>query len=244
MGSWLPTWPAEATAPIIVCLPPAGGDTSAFHSWRRARTDIHVVPAELPGHRVRLHESPFDSVADMAASLAEELRGVAVERIWLLGTSLGAIVAFETARALRDCNVIAGVTVVSCPGPGLMSERLGVGRLARGTLEAFRQLGGNSEATLSPDLVRVFLPSWRADMRAGRTYAGPADDEPLAVPIHVVRGDRDHFVIQDDVRDWAARTILPTHEVVSGQHFVWDRVPPPWLTALVDSGSPSEFDAR
>lgn len=229
MNPWLPTWPSATRHPVVVCLPAAGGDTSSFYAWRRASEDLHVVPLELPGHTGRLREVPLDSVAAMADGLMAALVAQRAREVTLVGTSLGAIVAYETAcRSGRD-GPVAGVVAVSCPGPSRLVERLRPRGVARSAVTSMFRLRGVPTPQLPPELVGLRLDAWRADMRAARGYRCDAV-RLLPVPVHLVVGRADPLLEEEDIGDWARTSDRFSHETVPGGHFHWSADPPTWLT--------------
>ncbi|HXO19767.1 MAG TPA: condensation domain-containing protein, partial [Thermoanaerobaculia bacterium] len=85
--------------PPFFCVHPAGGDVLCFHPLsRRLGTDQPFYG--LQSHGLEAGEEPFTRVEEMAGHYAGLLRRTAAGPYFLGGWSLGAAVAFETARQL------------------------------------------------------------------------------------------------------------------------------------------------
>jgi medium-chain acyl-[acyl-carrier-protein] hydrolase len=86
----------------LFCFPYAGAGASMFHRWPDAlRSDVEVLPVQLPGRETRYREPLHRRIEPLAAALATAL-GPALDRPFaFFGYSLGGLLAFETARELR-----------------------------------------------------------------------------------------------------------------------------------------------
>ncbi|MDT0452828.1 thioesterase II family protein [Streptomyces hesseae] len=218
---------APQDGPRLVCFPHAGGAASAFVPLSRTLgAAVDVVAVQYPGRQDRHQEPPVDDIARLADRLAEEMSALDDQRPFaFFGHSMGAVLAYETARRLEQR---------SAPGP----ERLflsGRGAPAAApsphdqvrtdahVLAAIRRLGGTTGGVFQdPDLLAMVMPALRADYRAIGTYAW-TPGAPLNVPFTVLIGDNDPVVTVEEASDWrgfsAARTDL---RVFSGGHFYLD----------------------
>ncbi|AZQ72791.1 thioesterase [Streptomyces luteoverticillatus] len=218
---------APQDGPRLVCFPHAGGAASAFVPLSRTLAPaVDVVAVQYPGRQDRHQEPPVDDIARLADRLAEEMSALDDRRPFaFLGHSMGAVLAYETARRLEQR---------SAPGP----ERLflsGRGaptaapsphdqvRTDAHVLSAIRRLGGTTGGVFQdPDLLAMVMPALRADYRAIGAYAW-TPGAPLNVPFTVLIGDNDPVVTVEEASDWrgfsAARTDV---HVFSGGHFYLD----------------------
>lgn len=95
----------EATLQLV-CLPQAGGNAWTYRQWaERLPATIELLAVQYPGHGDRLGEEPrrdFDTLlSGITGHLAPEL-----DRPYaLFGHSMGALLAFETGRALQAMDV-------------------------------------------------------------------------------------------------------------------------------------------
>ena len=96
---WFPI--VRGDAPRLFCLPFAGAGVWPFRRWAEQLPDVSLVPVLLPGREMRLHEKPFESMAALIAALEREIAPLLARPFALYGHSMGAVIAFELARALR-----------------------------------------------------------------------------------------------------------------------------------------------
>ncbi|MEU9371058.1 alpha-hydroxy-acid oxidizing protein [Streptomyces avermitilis] len=206
----------------LVCFPHAGGNARAFSALSAALPDdieVHVV--QYPGRHERRGEPCAEGIEDLAAEAAAALAGYDDRPLFLLGQSMGALVAFETARRLRGRAAVTRLFASAARPPSedwgepdldaLADERI-VGEL--------RRLGGVPEPVLNePELVDEALRQLRSDVRALRRYRC-ADGAAVAAPLTVVVGSGDPKNSVSQMRDWAQHT-TGGHvvETLQGGHF-------------------------
>lgn len=217
---------AASDGPRLVCFPHAGGSATAFRDLSRAMpSGFDVMSVQYPGRQDRYREPPFTSLSRLIEAVAEEL---ALELAKdggrpyaLFGHSMGALVAFETARLLARGGL---------PGP----QRLFLsGRSAPDTeslpyhlfddadvLADVRRLGGTAQAMLDdPDILELVMPALRADYWAIGSYDW-LGGEPLEVAVTVLTGDADPMMTVQDARTWRAHTTGDFDvKVFPGGHF-------------------------
>jgi surfactin synthase thioesterase subunit len=217
---------AAGDGPRLVCFPHAGGSATAFKDLAHALpADFDVVCVQYPGRQDRYCEEPFTALAPLAGAVAEELtRELAADGgrpYALFGHSMGALVAFETARLLAQGEL---------PGPQrlFLSGRGGPDTDSlpyhlyddADVLADVRRLGGTEQTMLDdPDILELVLPALRADYRALGTYRWRGG-EPLAAPVTALTGDSDPMMTVQDARTWRAHTTGDfALKVFPGGHF-------------------------
>ncbi|MBJ6641877.1 thioesterase II family protein [Streptomyces sp. BSE7-9] len=213
--------------PRLVCFPHAGGSATAYTQLARALpADFDVVAVQYPGRQDRYDEAPFTALDPLVGAVAEELaRELAAEPgrpYALFGHSMGALVAFETARRLRTAGLPAPERLfLSGRGAPDVGKSAHYGRYDDAdVLAEVRRLGGTDQAMLdNPDLLELVLPALRADYRALASYSWRAE-EPLATSITALIGDRDPMVAVREARTWREHTRGDfALKVFSGGHF-------------------------
>ncbi|MER7930156.1 thioesterase domain-containing protein [Streptomyces sp. NPDC096057] len=228
----------------LVCFPQAGGGTFAYRPWMAMLApDIDVLPVALPGRDHRYNEPPYTDLAQLARAVAEGLRPTLLDRehhvpYAFFGHSLGAVLAYETARILSDAHHPPALLIASgsapphraaatrthhtLPDDEFLAEVVGLGGVPRAVLD-------------EPELVQVMLPVLRADFTAAETYAHTAGP-PLDCPVAVYTGDRDTSVPRAHLTEWDQVTnIRPVrHRSFAGDHFYLDDARRPLLRALRD----------
>ncbi|MEG2798037.1 MAG: alpha/beta fold hydrolase, partial [Pseudomonas sp.] len=86
----------------LFCLPYSGASAMVYARWRRVLPEwLQVCPLELPGRGMPLQRD----IKALAAQLAEEISRDLSGPYALFGHSLGGLLAFELAHALRARNV-------------------------------------------------------------------------------------------------------------------------------------------
>lgn len=197
-------------APLLFCLPYAGGDVSAFWAWRQAfegRFDVRVV--NLPGRDGRVADHGALDTGPIAAAIAAHLAAAAAGPYAIYGHSMGARLAFEVVRELRR---------LGAPAP----ERFYVGAahppdrqetLARWTSltdedlveELIHRLGAPTELRAQPEVKALLVPALRTDMAWLRTYRFTRQ-EPIPSPIVAFAGAHDREVTDPTMLGWARHT--------------------------------------
>src|SRR5947199_1503795 len=114
----------DSSRPTIVLLHGAGFDhtTWALQSRWFAHHGYGVLAPDLPGHG-RSNGAPLSTIAEMADWTAALLDAAGVDKAWLLGHSMGSLVALETA-ARHPAKVSAlgliGTAATMTVGPDLL----------------------------------------------------------------------------------------------------------------------------
>src|SRR5215813_8499488 len=94
--------PSPTARMRLFCLPFAGAGASAYSTWQvDFHDDIEVCAVELPGRNTRSQEPPICRAGPLAAQIVRDLAPYLDLPFAVFGHSLGAILAFELARALR-----------------------------------------------------------------------------------------------------------------------------------------------
>lgn len=213
--------------PRLLCLPHAGGSAVMFSRWRSRFADrATVTPVELPGHGGRRTEPLVRDTGELVARLADELTATADGPYVLYGHSFGALVAFELAHRLAGSAagaplalVVSGRNAPSIPHPRAALHDAPTDELLRGLRTLQGTLPGVDH---SPELLEIFLPPLRADLRMAETYRRP-ELPPLSCPVQVVAGDLDPLVDDAGLAGWQQETVGPCRvERVRGGHMMLD----------------------
>ncbi|MFF3246807.1 thioesterase II family protein [Streptomyces sp. NPDC002870] len=209
--------------PRLICFPHAGGAASSYAGlWRLLSPHLDVLMVQYPGRQDRRRETPERDITALAGRIAEHLMAGADRPYAFFGHSMGAVVAYETARALRERDAAAPLRLIlsgrSAPGP--RPDRHDMLDGDQSILAAVRALGGTDSAVLDdPELVAMALPALRADYGALASY-GWQPGPPLNSPISVFVGDADPVVPIATVAGWGEHTSLDCEvRVFPGGHF-------------------------
>ena len=88
----------------LVCFPNAGAGMLMFRGWPDALPWAEVAFAHLPGRDGRRDDPIPSSIQAVADPLAHALLGLPPLPTVLFGHSMGALIAFETARRLQTAT--------------------------------------------------------------------------------------------------------------------------------------------
>jgi len=192
----------------LFCFPYAGGTPSVFRDWcHQLSTEVEVVSILLPGRGLRLREPPHREMAplvrDVSAAIARKL-----ERPFaFFGHSMGALVAFEVAHALR-ARALPGPSLLfvsGCRAPHLHGTQRTHELPETGLIEAVRRLGGLGKEGGESDLLQRKLPLLRADLAVCERYQ-VGSHEPLTCPITACGAVDDPIVSAESIEPWGEYT--------------------------------------
>ncbi|GAA2356911.1 thioesterase [Catellatospora methionotrophica] len=209
-------WSASTdTGTALVCVPWAGAGAGPFRSWGRVVTTAAVHGVRIAGRENRRHEPAPATLCGLAAGLAAELAALPWPRVALFGHCSGALVAFETARALRGLDRAPELTAL------IVASQLPPADVAGDSVDIDRDQDRYvpDELREEPELVELLRPVVAADMRlvAGYRYAPAA---PLTVPLTVLYGSADGRLDRAAVDGWRHETTAATdvREIAGAGH--------------------------
>lgn len=196
----------------LFCLPYAGVGTSRFRAWPELVPPwVEVCPIQLPGREERLHEPAFDAVEPLIDALAQVLQGYLDRPFAIFGCSLGAVLAFELARALRDRRGLtpAHLFVAACAAPqrlNRMQDNLSALLSKEGagpeTIALLRSLGIlAAPAVTDAEMLAAVWPTLRADVSLLTRYTC-REITPLESPITAFGGVEDRGIGREDLAAW------------------------------------------
>ncbi|WP_410677162.1 alpha-hydroxy-acid oxidizing protein [Amycolatopsis sp. cmx-4-68] len=211
------------SAARLVCFPHGAGSARAFEGLSGALPEyIELLAVQYPGREDRRGEPFAEDIAALAAGAADALAPYADRPLFLLGHSMGALVAFEAARLMQhDPTLVARLFVSAARPPSVDWEEPDLDRTPDEVIaDGLRQLGGVPEVMLrDQDFLTEVLRIARADCRLVRAYRC-SPEIALKTPLTVLVADADPKNSVDRVRGWSRHTSAEhSTETHSGGHF-------------------------
>jgi medium-chain acyl-[acyl-carrier-protein] hydrolase len=208
----------------LFCFPYAGGGASIYRFWpERLPPEIEVCAIQLPGRENRYNELPIDKLSSLVDALADVLYPYLDLPFAFFGHSLGSLISFELARRLRrqkaPCPVklfVSGRRAPQIPNPDPPIHQLPDAEF----IEELRRLNGTPKAVLAnPELMEVFLPLLRSDIRLCETYVYN-HEASLDCPISAFGGLEDEEASREELAAWSDQTRSRFRmQMFPGDHF-------------------------
>lgn len=229
---WLSRFaPRPAAALRLFCFSHAGGGAAVFRPWALdLPVELEVVAVLLPGREHRLREKPLESMAALLQALLPALVPALDRPFAFFGHSMGALVAFEAARALQARGepvparlLLSGRRAPHLPEPeaplhGLDDDAF-VAEIDR------RYRGIPPEVMQHDDLRELLLPALRADIALIETHQHDGGAR-FAGPITALGGEADLRAAQGPLQAWQQHTHHPLRlRQYAGGHFYFNEPP-------------------
>jgi surfactin synthase thioesterase subunit len=206
--AWLRYGPSDATVRLI-CLPHAGAGAASFARWLWLFPPaIAPVRVQLPGREDAAAEPPLRRVRDAVGGLLPRLTHEIDTPVALYGHSMGALIAFELARALREAGIPAVHLFISGRrAPHRAASKPSIHRLPDDAFAAaVEAMGGAAGAGgRSPAFRRYILRLLKADLELSEEYTY-RQEPPLHCPITAFYGTADPVVDLAEVEAWRDQT--------------------------------------
>jgi len=221
----------------LFCFPYAGGGQPIFRRWQEGTLEnVEVHPVELPGRGRQLSTPAARRIHALVDAVLDGIGPLVGRRFAFFGHSMGALLSFEVARALRARHGVEPVAlyVAAQPAPHLPSRQQLVHGLSDAALRAeLRRIGGTPPEVLANDeFMALLLPTLRADFEACETYSY-SESELLHCPIVAYGGSEDSEVTEEHLWAWAELTTGAfALAMLPGGHFFVDENRQVLLAAL------------
>ncbi len=216
--------PRDTPKVRLFCLPFAGGGASTYRLWPTVLPSwIEVCPIQLPGREDRYREPAFTNTIGISRAIARELTPYLDRPFSFFGHSMGALLSFEVARALRHSGSPSpdALFLAAYPAPHEAVARRQIHHLPDDEFIAeMRRMAGTPDAVLrNADLMAFMLPVLRADFHACDTYTHP-EEPPLDVPFFLFGGSDDGEVAPQALEGWRQHTTaMFVRQTLPGTHF-------------------------
>lgn len=211
-GGWIEfSQPCPDARLKLYCFPYAGGAAQAYRLWHREiPPDVQVCPIQPPGRWSRLREPPLRRMEPLVQAVTDALVPTMDRPFALFGHSLGGLVAFEVARALRrrggpfpEHLFVSGRRAPHLGNPHAPMDGSSDDEFVR--LMQDRYGGIPEEVLASRELLQILLPAIRADMEVYDHYSF-VDEPPLELPVTVYGGEADRTTPRAELELWSGQT--------------------------------------
>lgn len=203
----------------LLCFPHAGAGASSMNGWASLLpSGIELIRVQLPGREDRAREAPMTRLSQIVDGLIDEVDALLDKPLAFYGHCLGALIAFEVARALRrrGCSLPVGLFV-----SGRRPPQAGTGtRLfdlpEPQLIEELEHMGASSPLLTDKRWRQYYIANVRNDLEIADTYQYRPEPS-LACPIALLIGDSDPL---PRIPGWGRQTIAQYEEsTFSGGHF-------------------------
>lgn len=208
----------------LFCFPHAGGSASFYNDWiGHLEGGAWVCPIQLPGRENRIAEEAYVDMELLVSDLMEEILQLADGNTVFFGHSMGAKIAYETAKALEKQGTVIGGMIVSGSGaPEVPPKKIIYGLPDPQFKAEIRRLSGTPREVLeNEDWMNFFVPMLRADFTLDETYA-PKECFPLHCPIAAWGGETDTEALREEIALWKSYTYMEAAfalKLFPGGHF-------------------------
>ncbi|MCH4092495.1 thioesterase II family protein [Acetobacter sp.] len=224
----------ESSRLKLICFPYAGGSAGVFRNWADNFPEkISVYGVNLPGREENIGNSCLDDLIEIAENVSNSLENEDGDSSVFFGHSMGALVAWATARELRRRKqplplqlFVSGMNAPSVPrdkfshlGDDEFIQKLL--EMSEGSPEVADKINIIKE---EPELVEIMIPVVRSDIHAVDTYRY-TDETPLACPIFSFYGSVDSQTTPEGIAAWRKETqcSFGMQEFNGGHFFLHDR---------------------
>lgn len=209
----------------LFCFTYAGASVQAFINWNTYVPDfIEVIGFELPGHGRRLVESaPCRTSQEAAKYIADTLEPVLDRPYALFGHCLGAVLAYEATRILKDRGVRQPIHLLASGARGPHCG-IPIGNVKHMNDDQFidhfnRVYGASMDILRSPQLGPLVLPVVKADAYMTQEYCY-SPGAPVDYDITAIAGEKDPDITTEQMQAWRQHTIgKVTCQFYPGNHF-------------------------
>lgn len=209
-----------------------------LHSWLNGLPDkVDLCPIHLPGREKRRLELPFVRMDLLIRALCGALEPYLDIPFALFGHSVGALMAFETARELRRRGLGTParlfVSAHAAPQVPRFAEPIHCLPETEFVEALIKQYDAIPSIILADrGLMEMFIPVLRADLEILETYTY-RPESPLACPISAFGGVLDSTVATSQLEAWQHQTASSFRlRMFRGKHFFLKESRPQVLSAI------------
>jgi medium-chain acyl-[acyl-carrier-protein] hydrolase len=209
----------------LFCFPHAGAGSVIYRDWFGAFPEhFDVCAIEPPGRLARRRERSIGEVGEFTKALELALDPYLDMPFAFVGYSLGSLMAFELARALRRHRKLepAHLIVAAHKAPQMPRRQTPIsGEPKHAFVRELERRYGPFEPVIKadPEMLDMVVDIMRIDLAMLENYQYQAE-APLACPILAIGGSEDVSLIPAELEGWGAQTAAAFRtEWFPGGHF-------------------------
>ncbi|MGS0897336.1 thioesterase II family protein [Burkholderia stagnalis] len=212
----------------LFCLPYAGGSAAVYRRWQAGSPEwLKIVPLHMPGRAQRQAMKPIHQWQPLVDLLLDDVRTHLDQPFAIFGHSMGALIGFELAHAIRDrydrTPVWFGAS--ACRAPSRRERELHWLSCPEAEfLDEVRSLKGMPDELIdNREFMQLVLPFLRADFHLCGSYEY-VRRTPLACPLLAIGGTEDEEIAANplDLDAWKTETsgAFERKDVAAGHFFI------------------------
>jgi medium-chain acyl-[acyl-carrier-protein] hydrolase len=207
----------------LFCFPYAGAGASVYQPWKTMLPQgVELCAIQMPGREVRISERPITEWPSLIRQLESAILPWLDCPFAFFGHSLGALVAFELAGALRRRGHAEPLHlfVSGRAAPHLVGQEPIHALPEPEFVQAVARMNGTPQEVLqSKELMSLLIPLLRADFTLSETYRHQGDPS-LTTSMSAYGGRDDLDAPPDKVAAWRQHTHGAfRHVTLPGGHF-------------------------
>lgn len=245
--------PRPEAAMRLICFPHGGGSAQSFRSWPALLPPcVELLAYQPPGRGPRRREPPIEDMRALAQTLADELGPLLDRPYALFGHSVGALIAFECAQALRAAGRPAPTRLIlsGYAAPDLAEGTPPLHELADDALwEKVAALGLSPDlASAGEELRALALPAVRADFGLAERHRVSRAAPRVETALTLLAGAEDPIAPAGSMAGWADFFDgAASTEILPGGHFFTETARADLLAVIaaqLESDLENDFAAR
>lgn len=190
-------------------VPYAGGSSVTFKMWKSIlKPEIDFRIFELAGHGKRIFDDCYNSMQEACEDLYNTLKNnVSTDEVYFLsGHCMGAIIAYETCKLIKDRGEIPLPHRLFLSGHGapiyIHNEKNIKDRDKEGLVQFLIDEGGTTEEYLDDELLELILPAIKSDAKIYEEYEYHEDTDLSSIPLTILYGTNDKKTPMNEVKAW------------------------------------------
>jgi medium-chain acyl-[acyl-carrier-protein] hydrolase len=215
---------AEAKTRLF-CFPHGGGGASIYRDWTEyLPNSIELIALQPPGRENRMFEPAMNNLDKLVDNTVSVITSYLDKPFALFGHSLGAKMAFETARELRRRSLpipshlfVAGQSAPHLPLIRPFFHKLPDQQFIQAVKKQYKMIP--QPVLENNELLTLMMPALRGDFCMSEQYVY-RKESPLECPVTAFSGEDDSEVSPDRLEAWKFETSVQfSSQLFPGDHF-------------------------